>query len=356
VARLGTELVRLTRRAGVRGVVAALFASAALVACGSGSGSTASNCPHVVPKPAPSSQLHDAPPPVPSSGAYLGAFALDGSEFSQPAYITSINNLQTRICRPLDIVHSFLQWQRPFPAASELNASRTGQLLLLSWAGTDTKTMASGADDAQIRTVANEIAALRTPVFLELRWEMDRPNLAGLVHSPADFIAAWTHTRALFAAAGVHNVSWVWCPTAAGFRTGAAQAYYPGAAQVDWVCADAYPRTDGPVESLQTAITPFLGWAASQGKPAMLGEFGVPQSYSADNRKTWLQDAASFVKRTPLLKALVYFDYDPAGHPAARTFQLPPGSEALAAFKALAADPWFGPKAVPSTGQSASPS
>jgi len=347
VARLGPELVRLSRRTGIRGLAVALFASAVLVACGSGSAPTASRCPQAIPKPVPSSELQDVAPPVPASGAYLGAFALDDGGFSQASYIRSINDLQAEVCRPFDIVHSFLQWNMPFPAASQLAASRAGQILLLSWTGTDTKAMASGADDTQIRAVAGEIASLHTPVFLELRWEMDRPNLGGMVHTPADFIAAWTHTRAVFAAAGVHNVSWVWCPTAAGFRTGAAQAFYPGAAQVDWVCADAYPQTDGAVESLQSAVTPFLDWAASQGKPAMLGEFGVPQSYSVNDRRTWLRDALSFAKRTPLLKALVYFDYDPAGHPANRTFRLAPGSAALAAFRALAADPWFRPKAVP---------
>lgn len=345
MAGLGPQLVHLIRTAAVRLTLFTVLAAAMVTGCGTG-GKAAAACPPGVPKPAPASRIHDQPAPVPSTGAYLGAFALGGSTFSQPAYIASTNALQTAICRPLDIVHSFLQWRRPFPAKSELTASRSGQIVLLSWTGTDLAAMASGSEDATIRTVAGQIASLHSPVLLELRWEMDRPNLARAVHSAATFVAAWDHTRQVFAGAGVHNVSWVWCPTAAGFARGAAQAYYPGAAQVDWICTDAYPSPKLPLDPLQTELTPFLAWAKSQGKPLMVGEFGVPQSYSPDERQAWLEHAAAFVKATPQIKAIVYFDYNPVGHARTQAFRLEAGSSALSAFRGLATDPWFRPKAV----------
>jgi hypothetical protein len=323
----------------------AVIAAATLAGCGSGEKPTA-DCPAGVPKQAPTGSVRDVPPPVPKTGAYLGAFALGGSTFSQPAYVASTNALQTAICRPLDIVHSFLQWQRPFPGQSELTASRAGQIILLSWTGTDLAAMASGSEDQAIRTVARQIASLRSPVLLEFRWEMDRPNLTRVVHSAATFVAAWDHTREIFAQVGVHNVSWVWCPTAAGFARGAAPAYYPGASQVDWICTDAYPNPKVPFDPLQTELTPFLAWAKSQRKPLMVGEFGVPQSYSSDARRAWLTNASAFIKRTPQIKAAVYFDYNPIGHAATQAFRLEPGSSALSAFRALGADPWFRPKAV----------
>jgi hypothetical protein len=340
-------LVRLIRTASLRATLLAVLAAATLVGCGSGT-KPAAACPAGVPKPASARSIHDAPPPVPARGAYLGAFALNGGTFSQSAYIASVNGLQRAICRPLDIVHSFLQWQQPFPTQSAVTASRSGQIVLLSWTGTDLAAMASGSEDAAIRTVAGQIASLHSPVFLELRWEMDRPNLTRVVHSPATFVAAWDHTRQVFAQAGVRNVSWVWCPTAAGFARGAAPAYYPGADQVDWICTDAYPNPRVALDPLQTELTPFLAWAKSQGKPLMIGEFGVPQSYSSDDRRAWVQHAAAFIKATPQIKAVVYFDYNPVGHAATQAFRLQPGSSALAAFRALGADPWFRPRVLDS--------
>jgi hypothetical protein len=338
-------LVHLTRTQGPRLAAAALLAAVLVVGCGS-SGKTAAGCSAQVPQPAPASSIPDVAPPVPTSGAYLGAFALNGRAFTQSAYIASTAALETEICRPLDIVHTYLQWNKPFPVQSELTASRSGQILLLSWTGADMAEMASGADDAEIRTVASEVASLHSPVFVELRWEMDRPNLASVVHSPATFIAAWDRTRAVFAAAGVHNASWVWCPTATGFDRGTAESYYPGAAEVNWICVDAYPRATGPVEGLHTELQAFLTWAKKQGKPLMLGEIGVPESYSPLDRSTWMRQAGDFVKATPQIKALVYFDYNPVGHSANRDYLLEPGSAALRAFRALSSDPWFRPPAA----------
>jgi hypothetical protein len=323
----------------VAAVVVVLAASA--VGCSSAAKTTA-GCPSVTPRPPVSGRGHDAPPVVPTRGAYLGAFALTGA-FTQQRFVASVAELQTEICRPLDIVHSYLRWQQPFPLDSQLSVSRSGQILLLSWTGTDTAAMASGADDAEIRRVAAEVASLHSPVFVELRWEMDRRNLAYVVHSPDTFIAAWDHTRAVFAQAGVRNASWVWCPTATGFDLGTAPAYYPGDNEVDWICTDAYPAPDGPVEQLKAELAAFLAWAAPRGKPIMLGEIGVPESYSPATRSSWINNAAAFVKQTPQIKAVVYFDYNPIGHSRSRDYLLAPGTPAAAAFRSLGADPWFQP-------------
>lgn len=315
------------------------------VACSSAPAKkTATQCRAAATHSAPTRTVSDAPPPVPETGAYLGAFSLDKPTFTQHQYLTSTAALEVAICRPLDIVHTYLQWDKPFPTESQLAASRRGQILLLSWTGTDMASMASGRDDAEIRTVAAEVASLRSPVFVELRWEMDRPNLRSIVGSPAVFIAAWDRARAVFAQAHVRNASWVWCPTATGFDRGDAPQYYPGGDEVDWICTDAYPTPGAPVEQLKTELATFLKWAEPQGKPLMLGEIGVPQNYPPDARADWISNAADFVKDTPQIKAVVYFNYNPVGHQATRDYRIEPGSRAAAALRALGADPWFNPK------------
>jgi hypothetical protein len=316
-----------------------------MATCGVGCGSTTkavSACPTGAQQPSAERSSPNAPPAVPATGAYLGAFTLSGG-FTQRQYTSSVTNLEAEICRPLAIVHSYLRWKRPFPVVSQLTASRSGQMLLLSWTGTDLAAMANGTDDAEIRRVARGVAALHSPVFVELRWEMDRPNLARVVGSPATFVAAWDHTRAVFAKVGVTNASWVWCPTATGFDRGTAPAYYPGGKEVDWICTDAYPQPVGPVEQLSGELAAFLAWATPRGKPLMLGEIGVPASYSPAQRAGWITTAAEFIKRTPEIKAVVYFNYHPVGTPANRDYRIDPGTPAATALRTMAADPWFRP-------------
>lgn len=341
---MDTKLVRVSMRRAASYLCTAAVVLAGIAACGGGGGGqAAAGCSHSGPQPRPSTGISDHPPAVPVHGAYLGAAAFSGTLYTEDRRIASINNLQNAICRPLGIVHSYVPWQHEFPTASQLAATQAGQILLMSWTGTDMREMASGADDAEIRTVAREVAGLHAPVFVEFRWEMERPNLASVVHSPADFVAAWDHTRAIFDEVGVANASWVWCPTATGFDNGTAPAYYPGADQVDWICTDAYPQPPGAYEDLKDELRAFMAWAVPQGKPIMLGEIGVPLSYSPESRSQWIDRAAAYLTATPAIKAFVYFDLNPIGHDTNRDWYLPAGSEALAHFRTLANDPWFHP-------------
>lgn len=343
---MATHVVQMTSRRAISRIGAAVLVLLATAACGGG-GRSSAECTGAVPRPVAKPTTAARPPAIPISGAYLGAAALTGTVYTEERRIASVNALERAICRPLAIVHTYVPWQSQFPTASQLAASDAGQILLMSWTGTDLREMASGADDPEIRKVATEVAALHSPVFVEFRWEMERLNLASVVHSPATFIAAWDHTRAIFNEVGVTNASWVWCPTATGFDQGTAQAYYPGPREVDWICADAYPWPPGAYEDLQDELAAFMAWAVPQGKPIMLGEVGVPLSYSTQLRNQWIDRARAYLTSTPAIKAFVYFDFNPPGHATNRDWLLPAGSEALEHFRALATDPWFRPKFAP---------
>ena len=136
--------------------------------------------------------------------------------------------LQQQIGRRLDIVHIYLQADAAFPTSSDLAFVRQGSTLLVSWALNDSPGIAAGQYDASIRQRAQELKAMGKPVFLEWRWEMDRPNMRFEVGSPADYIAAWKHIRQLFAEQHVSNVAWVWCPTARGFTARQRRRLLPG--------------------------------------------------------------------------------------------------------------------------------
>ncbi|MGH3258693.1 MAG: glycoside hydrolase family 26 protein [Streptosporangiaceae bacterium] len=289
--------------------------------------------------------LHPGPAaiPAPAQGAYFGAW-VKPALYSQQGYLDAVTTLQQQIRRRLDIVHVYLQQDAPFPTRSERAFVRQGSMLLVSWALNDSRGIAAGEWDASIRQRAQELKALGKPVFLEWRWEMDRPNMRAEVGSPADYIAAWKHIRQVFAEQHVTNVAWVWCPTARGFTSNNAAAYYPGNDEVDWICADAYPGP-GPQRSFADVVKPFLDWAAQHPKPIMIGEYGVPQSYGEQARAQWLRAAEQTVVSHRQIKALVYFDSNTTGTSPKTSFALDAGP--LAVFRGIADDRYFNPRGLP---------
>jgi hypothetical protein len=215
-----------------------------------------------------------------------------------------------RLGRRLDIVQSFHSWTDPFPSAFDRYVVGRGSTLLLSWAGTDTTRILAGADDAMIADRAAALAALHRPVLLRWRWEMNRPNLAEEVGTPERYVATWRHLRAVFAAAGADNVSWVWCPLARDFAS-TGPAYFPGDDQVDWLCTDAYALD--PRESLAPQLAPVLSWARAHPQPVMIGEFGTTRG-APGQRARWLRGVEDYVHSHPSIRAVLYFDADaPAG-------------------------------------------
>jgi len=329
-------------------LAAAVVAAVAVALADPFGGSGGPGGRHVVAAPTTTVNPRQAPVPPPQ-GAYFGAWVKPVT-YTQADRIAAVDALQRQIGRRLDIVHTYVRWLEPFPTSSDLAFMRQGSTLLLSWGGADPRAIVSGAYDSWIRQRARAIKATGKRVFLEWLWEMDRPNLRAKVHSPADFIAAWKHIRAIFDAEHVSNVAWVWCPTASGFASGDAAAFYPGSSQVDWVCADVYPGP-GPYRSFADTAQAFLGWAARHpGKPVMIGEYGVPQSYSPSRRAQWLRAAAQTVRQDPQIKALVYFDGDPAGRLPEGRYALTNDPIVIGAFRGIGAQPYFNPPGRPVIG------
>lgn len=284
-------------------------------------------------------------PPAPAHGAYLGAAVAPQppEKSTQEGRIAAIRTFESAVGTRLAIVHVYARSPAQIATPSNARFVADGHRLLISWATPDIRQIASGRQDAVIEAAAEQVAALRAPVFLEPRWEMDRPNLDGTVHSSGDFVAAWRRIRAVFADRDVDRVSWVWCPTAAGFEAGRAPAYYPGDSEVDWTCADPYPLRSyiaGTYESFRNLIRPFINWAAKHDKPIMIGEFGVPKSYGA-RRDGWLVDAFQYVRETPQIKALVYFDGPPSPQYPWGDYVLRGDRSALRAFASQARDRYF---------------
>jgi len=295
--------------------------------------------------PPPSQTLPGAGPRPPTQGAYLGAYVRPtNTGFTPQGRIDAVTAFEKATGRQLDIVQTYHPWNDQFPDATDRWVINSNRMLLLSWAGTDTRVIQSGRYDGLIRQRARAVKALGKPIFLRWRWEMDRPNLQASIWTAQDYIAAWRRIRAIFAEEKVTNVSWIWCPTAAGFADGnRAAAYYPGDQDVDWICADAYPGPDW--KDFGAATAPFLHWAKGRpDKPIMIGEWGAASQFPG-GQTAWLQQAGETARANPSVKALVYFDADlPAEGPQA---QLALKGDGVSRFGDLLAEPYFNTRRLP---------
>jgi hypothetical protein len=283
-------------------------------------------------------------PPVPTNGAYVGAWVFP-EPFDQRGRVSAVRRFESQIGTRLRLVHIYRSWTDPIGTSSDLAFAKRGSYLQISWATPDLKLVTDGSQDKLIAQRARQIKALPTKVLLQIRWEMDRPNLRHVIHDPATFIAAWHHIRAIFIKQHVTNVGWTWCPTAAGFADGTAQTFYPGDGEVDWICADVYPVEPwikGKYESFPMLAQAFLTWAAAHPtKPILIGEMGVSVTYGA-RRPRWISEAQQYISTHPQIKGISWFDENKPDSPAYYALALhdPPS---LAAFASLAQNPYFQP-------------
>ncbi len=278
----------------------------------------------------------------PATGALIGAWVKPDGALTQSSRLGAVSTLEDSLGRPLDIVNTYRRFTESFPTSSDKAFAEAGSTVMVSWATGDNQAITSGSLDPQIVAWADAFKSFPHPILLRMRWEMDRPNLAAQMHSGPDFVAAWKHVRAIFTAEHVRNVSWVWCPTITGFANGTAASFYPGDSMVDWTCVDVYSSTK--LQPLRQLLQPFLTWAAAHPKPMMIGEFGVAGAYDGPSRAAWLAAAATEIRDNPQIKAVCYFDSDPAGALPTLSFSLPPGSAELVAFASMARATYFNPR------------
>jgi len=336
----------MTARAAAVLAVAALLGVLPVGGCGAGrrQGPEPPPVPRLTAPPTP---LATRPGPYasgpvrpPASGAYVGAW-VKPERLTQPGRLAAVDGLETALDRRLRIVNTYRRFEDEFGTASDRQFLREGRILMLSWASGDTRSITAGEHDALIRAQARRVRAVRRPLLLRFRWEMDRPNLRATMWSGQDFVAAWRHVRRLFAAEKAHNVSWVWCPTAEGFARGDAPDFYPGDDAVDWTCVDVYAGRE--FRPLGDLLAPFLAWAGQRHKPIIIGEFGVARAWGSAGRAAWLRDAARVFKANPQIKAVSYFESNPEENGPTQQFRLTGDAPAFRAFAELTRDPYFNP-------------
>jgi hypothetical protein len=309
--------------------------------------------------------------PLPN-GAYLGAWA-NPALGTQPVAIAS---LETVLGHRLAIHTSYWGFNGGTQLASATsNAAITddiarGRFPLISWGcssgqGTTFQAIANGSyDSSVVIPAALAVKALATNVFIRPSWEfnlnVNNPsgnpngnncytpaNLGNVSLQAAEYTAYFQHLVQVFAAQGVSNVTWVWCPavSATDFQSIPIDTFYPGSASVDWIAGDTYDKTTQPVRGFVGIWSAFWSHYSSFGKPLMIAETGevnnatdgFTQQKYFDDASAALQPGGAFnLNSGSRIAAFVYFDSFPASYNwTVDSPQDPNGEQAWATMAAL---------------------
>ena len=286
-----------------------------------------------------------ADPLVPAAGVLLGAWVAPSGGWRFEDVVRSTRAFETDAGRKLDIVHQYEGWSETFPDAMTNWIVDNARTPMISWALADTARIISGVDDPMIRSRAKALATLGVPVLLRWGYEMDGGGAAGMVGSPARYIAAWRHIHRLFETEGASNVRFVWCPNAWAIRMGYGQQFYPGNDVVDWIGGDGYnwapARPGAPWESFTSVFQAWYDWAAPTGKPLIVGEFGVMER-SPGEKAAWWSGVPDGLRHLPAIKAVTYFDEDKFDSDGRHNWLVDTTPGSREAFRIMVADPVFG--------------
>ncbi len=306
--------------------VAVIAFGAILSGCGAGGGGRVTLLPTPTPQPPAASIIAPTPGSI-----YLGAVV----NVSQGG----IAALELTIGRTLALdVHTY-KWTANFPGNNESADLLAGRVPVEMWScGPSDAQIVAGDADLLIQTRATTVLQYGHPVFISYFPDANVPASTavrqacldpatdpGQTFSPVEYIAAWQHIRAIFAATGVTNAVWLWATNSAGSNP---LPYYPGSSQVDWVAMNAYDATD--VTFAQTFATMYATLAPLN-KPMMVSGTGA----NALNQAPFFQGAPQVLQsQFPQIEGFVYNDTNDSG-PYTLTMA------GLTAFEGFASDPYM---------------
>ena len=325
--------IPVTRPLARTGLALSLLVSGTIISC---------------PMPRALAGAYDASPP-----AFPGTIApANGALFGDHG---PIQERESYFGRKIDIDNKFYKWAEDFTVSRHMTTNlKNGRIPMVSWGRTYATEVSAGMHDDLIRARADGVKALGKPILIRLWWEPEVTRWSQYAGTPAQYIDAWRHIHDIFVARGATNAEWVWCPVAADFKTGEAMPWYPGGAYVDWVASDGYNWYPGKQVASDTwrtfsqIFSAFYSATSGLGKPLMVGEYGA-QEDTPGRKAQWVTDARNTLKtQFPLIKAVVYFDslgrFD---------WRMTTSASGYQAFKDMANDPYFNPRAGDSTAPTA---
>ena len=263
---------------------------------------------------------------VPRCGVLWGAYAqtVNGQ---QP--LDAFRHLERVSGSRFSVVRYYHQGTELFPTPWEIQLSRRGRHLLLSWkpeAGHTWAQVAAGAADGYIdREASYLLQHYHKRFFLVIHHEPENEVVesARSGYTAADFRAMFRHVENRLEADGVHNA--VYVMNYMGAQTYAERSWYhhlwPGRRYVDWIAFDPYaaPGLNPQNGGFRRMVNRHWGtgiwrgsyrWAHQRfpAKPVMLAEWGVAEKAGNGRWKSeFFHTVVRDLRRMPRLKLLAYF-------------------------------------------------
>jgi hypothetical protein len=301
--------------------------------------------------------------PAPASGVLFGAFAGVGPETEPDTQSEQIFvDEEELIGRKWVIDNRFYDDKTEFVNDRTRWDIANGIVPLITWMpfgdGDPLDEIIAGTHDAAITAEAQNAKGLGVQILLRWGHEMngnwypwsgslsggdDAGADGGGENGPAKYVAAWKHVHDIFTTVGATNVVWIWCINVADVPDVAWNHwtnYYPGDDYVDWVGLDAYNWGSSSSCCIWSSFgdlvdTPYQDYASV--KPIML-----PETASAEvggDKGAWITDMHNLIKTQYTdIKGVVWFDINKE-----TDWRIASSPSALAAYKAMALDPYFNP-------------
>jgi hypothetical protein len=245
----------------------------------------------------------------------------------EPADLREVDAFEHSARRHAGIVMWFADWahNRHFNARQARAVAARGSVPEITWEPWDAfgeveqpdfrlARIIAGDHDDYIRRWAREIADYGDPVRIRFAQEMngrwypwcERAN----GNRRGEFVRAWRHVHAIFAAEGATNVVWVWAPVAGSVRAG----LFPGADQVDVVGVSGF--NGGSIlfrrewRSFARAFGPTLDFvhALDPAAPVELAE--IASTEVGGSKAAWISGMFEKIDRRPYIDAVVWFNLD----------------------------------------------
>ncbi|KAL1499622.1 hypothetical protein AB1Y20_011821 [Prymnesium parvum] len=195
-------------------------------------------------------------------------------------------------------------WEAPNPVSGGSAHDRSGGALRAILPG--------GSANDKWNAWVDEIAAFFLRVDAPILFRPFHENTAdvywwGVCASAADFKAAWRYTQERLWSRGVHDLLFVYSPSKPDRDYQQAFTYrYPGAAAVDVVAFDYYGANDIS-RGLLSCCAQAARFAAAEGKPLAIAEFGVYGGLGAGASDGWFVESFSRpVRSDPACKRIAY--------------------------------------------------
>lgn len=303
-------------------------------------------------------RAHHPFPPSHLRSVLLGAFP--GS--AGGGRMAALHRLEHQLHRRLDLVRVFDRWGSSFPTTYDQQVLAGGRTMLLSvrarrrdgsvlpWRQVALARPGS-VTYATMTRWADRLRATGKPIWFTFNHEPES-GINAANGPPVEYVAAWRHLVEVFRQRHATNVKFFWVMVSSSFgvpvqERQAASKWYPGDHYVDMIGADVYNWSScrGTPSSAWASLGDLLRGVRRFGaqhptKPIALSEWGSAEQ--GGDKGAWF-DAARRLFQQPdwqQFVALSYFNAFDTAYPRC-DFPVTSSPAAFAAFRRIAADPFF---------------